>query len=106
LIARSATNNTAAMIKKSKIDCKNAPYLTSTGAPLGSLPKLIARSVKLNPPMALPSSGMNTSPTSEETILPKAAPTMTPTAKSTTLPFIANSLNSLAKLIAAPSMQF
>src|SRR5690606_32315008 len=40
--------------------------------------------------------GMNTSPTSESTILPKAAPMITPMARSTTLPRNANCLNSLS----------
>ena len=42
----------------------------------------------------MPSGGMITSPTSDETILPKAAPMTMPTAMSTTLPRMANFLNS------------
>src|SRR5271167_1568395 len=75
----------------------NAPYLISTALPAGSAPRTIAKSEKFTPPMTLPSTGMMTSPTSEDTILPNAAPMITPTARSTTLPFIANSLNSDAK---------
>src|SRR6204780_1014537 len=72
----------------------NAPYLKSTGAPLGLVPICPARSVKSTPPIASPMGGMMTSATREFTILPKAPPITTPTARSTTLPFIANSLNS------------
>ena len=79
---------TKAMIRKSKTDCRKAPYLSNTGAPFGSVPKVIARSLKFTPPINNPSGGMMTSPTSEETILPNAAPTMTPTARSITLPRI------------------
>src|SRR5271154_412858 len=74
-----------------------APYLISTALPAGSTPRPIAKSEKFTPPMTLPSAGMMTSPTTEDTILPNAAPMITPTARSTTLPFIANSLNSDAK---------
>src|ERR1019366_5232928 len=99
----SAMNRTSAITRKSNSVCRKVPYLINTSLPVGSLPRLIARSLKLTPPMVLPRTGMNTSPTSEETILPNAAPMITPTAKSTTLPFMANSLNSDAKLISALS---
>src|SRR5438128_2533053 len=62
--------------------------------------RLMKRSLKLTPPMALPMGGMRMSLTMEVTILPKAAPMTTPTARSTTLPRMANSLNSLSMLIA------
>ncbi len=89
-------NSTTAMMRKSNVVCKKAPYLTSTSLPAGSLPRSTARSEKFTSPITLPRIGINKSPTSEETILPNAAPMITPTAKSTTLPFIANSLNSEA----------
>ena len=99
LMALSAMKMAAAMIRKSKADCRNAPYLSSTGSPAGLVPRSTARSEKLTPPTTLPSSGITTSPTNDDTILPKAPPITTPTAMSTTLPFIANSLNSDIMLI-------
>ena len=46
------------------------------------------------PPISRPTSGMNTSFTSEVVILPKAPPKITPMAMSSTLPRMANSRNS------------
>src|SRR5476649_2635532 len=56
-----------------------------------------------------PTSGMMTSPTSDDTMAPKAAPMITPTARSTTLPRNANFLNSSSmflptRLIDQPGM--
>ena len=45
-----------------------------------------ARSVKLTPPSTIPSGGINTSATNDDTILPNAPPMTMPTARSTTLP--------------------
>jgi len=53
LIAFSAMKIAAAMITKSKMFCRNMPYLTRIGAPAGSVPRLNARALKFTPPTAL-----------------------------------------------------
>ena len=84
-------NITNAIIRKSKTDCKNTPYLTS------ALPTVILKSVKLTPPIKIPISGVKIFSTRLETIFPKAAPIITPNAISITLPLAINSLNSSKK---------
>src|ERR1700687_2550463 len=71
-----------------------AAFAAATDATGLSL-KLIKRLEKSTCPSILPTGGMITSSTSEDTTLPNAAPIITPTAKSITFPRTTNSLQSL-----------
>ena len=82
----------ARRITKSEDRLDDAPYLSSTGLPAGSVPMRNARSVKSTAAMGEPSGGMMMSPTRDEMMRPNAAPITTPTARSMALPLTANSL--------------
>ncbi|MNN52968.1 hypothetical protein D3C81_1676990 [compost metagenome] len=85
---------------KSMMVWMNLPYASTTaGASPSAALRVMARSEKSTPPMIIPSGGMITSPTSDETILPKAAPMMMPTAMSIMLPLTAKALNSCRMLM-------
>ena len=90
------------MMTKSTIDWMKAPYFNSKGSPFAFCPIWTASLLKSLPAVRIPTTGMMTASTSEETILPKAAPITIPTARSITLPRIANSLNSVVKLTGSP----